>query len=105
MTWPIQTGVPYYFQQITVDNSAAVGFDFPSGLEIPTAVIVMIDGGSIRYRVDGVADPTTTIGIPLDDGDLLNLNRGEAVNFRAIAQTATDATLYVTFYRQTVNAI
>jgi hypothetical protein len=96
MGWPTQTGVPYDYQQITVSN-AAVGLTI-NEFEIPESVIVMIDSAPIRYRVDGRGDPTSSVGIPLRQGDLLNLNRGEAVNFRAIRTTGTDATLYVTFY-------
>lgn len=102
MAWPALSGIPFAYQQITITLGSpivAVGFTFEPGDPIPDYVIIMIEGGSIRYRVDGQADPTPAIGIPLNDGDLLNLNRGEAINFRAVAQTTSDAVLYVTFYR------
>src|SRR5262245_106796 len=98
MGWPDKNGIPYGYEQLTITNSAAVELTVPT-TPPPTFLIIMLEGGDTRYRVDGTGDPTISIGMPFREGDLLNLNCGEGIKFRVIAQTSTNATLYVTYYK------
>lgn len=59
------------------------------------AVELYLEGGPIRYRVDG-GDPSSTDGIPMYVGSFRLLSRKEAQKFKAIRQggAETDGTLH-----------
>jgi hypothetical protein len=61
--------------------------------------LVSLEGGNIRFRVDGQALPTQTNGHLLTDGDTLVLAGSQALNqFRAVRAGDTNGTLRVTFF-------
>lgn len=89
-------------------GSDALGFEtlavaassVPLALEPATATKAFMtnETGQIRYRVDGAA-PTPTVGHLVNVGDVIVLDSsGQIANFRAIAATATAATLQVTYF-------
>lgn len=62
-------------------------------------VVIKVDGGAnARYRVDGGV-PTAAIGVPLYDGEQVQLSKEEATAFRAIRMDAVNPVLRATFYR------
>jgi hypothetical protein len=85
------------FERLTVSN-AAVGltvaiFSKNSGLECCDKATILVEDASIRYRVDG-SDPTTTIGLLANSGDIISLSGiSELRLFKAIRTATTDAHL------------
>jgi len=60
-------------------------------------VIIQIDptGGNVRMTLDGATDPEgATTGFRYDAGDIIELNRQEAINAKFI-RDAADATLQI----------
>ena len=61
---------------------------------------ITIESQAVRYRVDG-GDPTATVGIVLNAGDILELSgRNEVTQFRVIRRDGADATLRATYGRR-----
>ena len=59
---------------------------------------IYVRGASVVFTRDGT-DPTATLGIQADIGDIIVLNsREELETFEVIRQGATDATLDVEFF-------
>ena len=57
-----------------------------------------IDSGGIRFTLDGVTAPTTTVGHLLSTGDVLTLkNPMDIYNFKAIRTGADSGDLHTTF--------
>jgi len=70
-------------------------------LTVPTAAraaLITVYGAPIRFWTDGTA-PTNATGHRADVYDQIELpNRKELVNFKAIREGGTNATLEVTYY-------
>lgn len=97
---------PGNFEVLTVSTSSAY---FSRGRINPTsgpyagmtakAVLVSLEGGDIRFRLDGIGPPTTTHGHILTSGDALLISGSQAINqFRAIRLGDTDGALQVTYF-------
>ena len=104
----LQTGnsVPGNFELVTVGTSTAY---FSRGKISPNsgpyagmtskAVLVSLEGGEIRFRLDGTGPPTTTHGHTMTSGDALLIYGTQAIDqFRAIRLGGTDGTLQVTYF-------
>jgi len=89
-----QLGNPVGYQQLTVDNTARA-------LTIPTSAnrcIITSQDATYRWRDDGT-DPTSTVGMPITNGQTLTLDdAGSMSAFRAIRTTATNAILNISYY-------
>ena len=104
----IQTNnsVPGNFEALTISDSSM----FFSRVKIkPTsgtyngmtaqAALLSLEGGDIRFRIDGVSPPTTTSGHYMVSGDTFLLVGAQALNqFRAIKAGDTDGTLTATYF-------
>ena len=87
---------PADYEEVTV--GAAVAQLTLTKASIADAVRVDIRGGPIRYVLHR-ADPSPTFGIPSPgEGEILTLNRAEAIGFRAIAEGAEPCVLRATYY-------
>ena len=65
---------------------------------IADAIRLDLRGGPIRYVLHR-GTPTPTFGIPSPgEGEILTLNRAEAIGFRAIAEGAEPCILRATYY-------
>ena len=84
------------FEALVVTNAAAVGFT-PATYGTARQAIVQVQDQAIRYRIDGVADPTTSVGIEAAVGTIIKLtSKDQLQKFRAIA-VSTDAVLAAEF--------
>ena len=88
------------FESITTSTSA-VRLTAATVTDHDMAVID-VETAPIRFRVDGVAAPTASVGRTALAGDQIILtDLSELSNFRAIRRDGTDATLRVTYgYRR-----
>lgn len=88
------------FESITVSTSV-VSLSTAEVTDHDVAVID-IESQAIRFRVDGVADPSATVGRIAGDTDIIELtDPSELANFRAIRKDGSDSTLRVTYgYRR-----
>lgn len=104
----IQTNnaVPGKFEVLTVGTSSAY---FTRSLIKPTtgtyagmtaqAALLTLEGGDIRFRIDGNAPPTATTGHLMVSGDTLLLIGSQAINqFRAVRAGDTDGRLTATYF-------
>ena len=84
------------FETITVSSSAIR----LTGTEVTDHDVAVIDveTQALRFRVDGVADPTATVGRIAGVSDIIELtDPAELANFRAIRKDGADATIQVTY--------
>lgn len=91
---------PVGFQKLTV-SSSAVGFTLPSVGVTIRAVIFSMEGtattDTIRIKVDG-NDPTSTDGLLIYDGDVVEITNVNMVNnFKGIAR-AGDCVLQIHYF-------
>jgi hypothetical protein len=93
------------FENLIVSSSSGVTslnaeiYEKNQGLEVCDKATINIEGGSIRYRVDG-GDPTSTVGLLANGGDVLSLSyHNELKFFRAIldASASADAVLNIDY--------
>ena len=104
----IQTNnsVPGNFEVLTVNDTSSY---FARGRIKPTsgtysgmtaqAALLSLEGGDIRFRIDGLSPPTSTSGHLMVGGDTFLLIGAQAVNqFRAIRVGDTDGTLTATYF-------
>ncbi len=104
----IQTNnsVPGNFEVLTVNDSSSY---FSRGKIKPTsgtysgmtaqAALLSLEGGDIRFRMDGVNPPTSTSGHYMVGGDTFLLIGAQAINqFRAVRTGDTDGTLTATYF-------
>jgi hypothetical protein len=104
----IQTNnsVPGNFEILPVSDSSTY---FTRGKIKPTsgtysgmtaqAALLSLEGGDIRFRIDGVSPPTSTSGHYMVSGDSFLLIGAQAINqFRAIKTGDTDGTLTATYF-------
>ena len=98
--------VPGKFEVLTVSTSSMY---FTRGLIKPTsgtyagmtaqAALLSLEGGDIRFRLDGVSPPTSTTGHLMVSGDTFLLIGAQAVNqFRAIRSGTTEGILTSTYF-------
>ena len=99
------SGVPYSFESMTVNTSVV---SLTSSRLRPeagergagshaSAAIVTIEGGTLRFRVDG-GDPTSSEGHYIESGDVLELDTiGTLEQFRAVSGTTSIVTMQVTY--------
>ena len=65
------------------------------------ADVTVVEGGAVRFRIDGTA-VTATTGVVLNPGATLGIkNATDIANFSVIRDKDTDATLRVEYYRRT----
>ena len=93
----------FAFEQITVGSSATGLTEAtyaPSGNpQARRALIQNIGGQTVRYRTDG-AEPTSSSGHELADGDTLTLETTHDIaSFRAIREGSSNSALAVTYQR------
>ncbi len=104
----IQTNesVPGKFEVLTVGASSTY---FTRGLIKPSsgtyagmtaqAALLSLEGGDIRFRIDGISPPTPTTGHLMVNGDTFLLIGSQAVNqFRAIRAGDTNGILTATYF-------
>ena len=104
----IQTNnsVPGNFEVLTVNDSSSY---FSRGKIKPTsgtysgmtaqAALLSLEGGDIRFRIDGISPPTSTSGHLMVSGDTFLLVGAQAVNqFRAVRAGDADGTLTSTYF-------
>jgi len=87
------------YQQIT-DVSSAVGLTVPSTdnlgrVSTPVMAVIRCEGQSIRWRDDGT-NPTASVGMPLNVGDVLEYD-GDLKSIKFIQQSAS-AKINVSYY-------
>jgi hypothetical protein len=104
----IQTNnsVPGNFEALTVNDNSTY---FSRGRIKPTsgtysgmtaqAALLSLEGGDIRFRIDGLSPPTNTSGHLMVSGDTFLLIGAQAVNqFRAVRAGDTDGILTATYF-------
>ena len=104
----IQTNnsVPGNFEALTVSDSSVY---FTRGKIKPTtgtyagmtaqAALLSLEGGDIRFRIDGISPPTSSSGHYMVSGDTFLLIGAQAINqFRAIKAGDNDGTLTATYF-------
>lgn len=83
-------------------STTAKGNQMPVGYGKARAARIAVRIADINFTEDGTTPTTTTTGTgtPAGDRDVISLETHQAIaNFKAIAQTAANATLEVTYYR------
>jgi len=89
----------YGYQQIT-DLSSAVGLTVPATdnqgrVSSPIVAVIRCEGQAVRWR-DDATSPTSTVGMPLNIGDVLEYD-GDLKSIKFIQQAAS-AKLNVSYY-------
>ena len=87
---------PIGFQKLTVTSSEAVGFTLPSSPDT-RAIVFSVEGGTIRMKVDG-NDPTTTEGMALYDGDVVELTNANMILNCKLISVSADVTVQAHFF-------
>lgn len=94
-------GLPFAFEQITVDNTAG-GKPLTAATYTTDAKVAFItaETAQMRYRFDGVAAVTTSAGHLLEVGQSIVLsNYSQIVKFRAIRTGGTSGVISVTYLK------
>ena len=90
----VQTGNPVGYQQLTADATARA-------LTVPTSAnrcVITSQTATYRWRDDGT-DPTSTVGMPITNGQTLTLEDAASMAaFKAIRTTGTSAVLNISYY-------
>lgn len=87
-------GDPQGSEELTVSNSVAKLADIPN---TAMRAIVEVQVASIRWRYDG-NEPDGSTGHIAASGDVLTLTGPRSIRaFRAFRNTASDATLFITY--------
>lgn len=85
----------------TVAKALTAATYMPAAAKVAGRAVIIVEGGDIRCRWDGGA-PTSTVGMPAYNGDVIVLEGGaNLANFKAIkmSTSAADASLSVTYER------
>jgi hypothetical protein len=90
------------YEQVTVANSSigltAATINQGNGHMQANKAVCRLETAQIRYRLDGTA-PTTTVGTPLEIGDVLTITGNDLLNnFRAIRTGGTSGVLNCHYY-------
>lgn len=101
-TLPVAASEKVTYEQVTVAGTS-IGITStitnPLGSPQQDTCNLRLETAQIRYRMDGIA-PTSSVGMPLDVGDVLEIKTNEdAQRFRAIRTGATSGLLNVECYR------
>jgi hypothetical protein len=89
---------PVDYEELDV-GTTALGFT-AAKLTGVHAVHACFAGSPMRFRVDGVADPTDLVGLESPGVAAERVfNAPEARQFRAIRSTGTNGKVYATFYK------
>jgi hypothetical protein len=89
---PVSTGQAYFSRSKIKPTSGTF-----AGMSAQT-VLVSLEGGDIRFRIDGL-NATTTIGHVMNGGDCLAIKGTQAINqFRAVRLGDADGSLQVTYF-------
>lgn len=88
---------PYDYEEVDV-GAAAIGLT-ASKVSTCHAASVRFTGDGVNFRVDGQADPTAAVGIPVYDGDTQVLSRLEAQQLKMIRIGSTNGKARVTYYK------
>jgi hypothetical protein len=92
----VNTAVPYDFESITVSTTAKTLNPLKS--VHATKAFITVEAQPIRVRYDGIT-PTATEGhLYAAATTIILTNKTEIINFMAIRQGASDATLKITYY-------
>lgn len=83
------------YEKLTISNTA-IGFQALPNAFAPGQALIRIEGARVMYRDDGT-NPTTTDGVPLNDGDTI-LYDGPLANIKFIRRDGTDATAHISYY-------
>jgi len=92
--------VAYDFETITVNTAIGLTSAKLTTTPRPKKVSIDVETAQLRYRIDGVANPTSAVGIilnPMDRIDIEGIKNME--QFKAIKTGTTNSKLQVTFYR------
>lgn len=103
-----QTGVPNNSLPVSVSPRSCVGSQTIIGLSNnnavaltipPNAVAAMIqaDGGTVRVTLDGLINPTSTVGTRIDDGVMLYIDSVLA-GVKLIAQGGTTTNVQIAYF-------
>lgn len=88
---------PVDYEEVPV-GAAAVGLT-AAKLTNNHAVLVRFAAGPLRFRVDGVADPTASVGLEGTNPNERLLNTAEAGKLRAIRMGADNGLMQATYFR------
>lgn len=80
-------------ESVTV-SSTAIGITGTLTDNQENMALITLETAAIRFWLDGTA-PTSSVGHILDPGDVLRLEDGELLGFKAIRKDGTNATLRV----------
>lgn len=101
LTFPDQY-TPFAYESITITNTVkalTAATYAPDGERSADIAIITTEDDEIRYRIDGQADPSSTVGHKrAADSDIILLGKNAIINFRAIRVTA-NARIHVTYGR------
>jgi hypothetical protein len=89
---------PYDYEEVDVGGTA-VGLT-ASKVNGCQAARIRFTDGAVSFRVDGQADPTASVGIPVYDGDTQDFSRLEAKQLKMIRiDGAANGKARVTYYK------
>lgn len=93
----LKSAVPTGYQQLTVDNtSGGVALTVPISSNV---AVIKSETAQARWR-DDATNPSTTVGMPFDIGDILVLNDALSLSqFKAIRTGATSAVFNISYYK------
>lgn len=93
----------FAFESITVSTAVktvTVATAFPSGTPGARAALCTTEADSIRYRYDGGADPSSTVGHSVASGATLTIYGSNNIrNLKMIRSGSGDATVRCTYAR------
>ena len=86
------------YESVTIDDTAGgVGLT-AAAYGTKTRAMITVETATFRYRIDGVAAPTASVGHQAQVGDVILLTSNEDIaGFRGIRDTGTSATIHVTY--------
>lgn len=88
---------PYDYEEVDV-GASAIGLT-SSKVSSCHAASIRFTGDGVNFRVDGQADPTASVGIPVYDGDTQVFSRLEANQLKMIRIGSTNGKARVTYYK------
>lgn len=87
---------PLGFQKLTV-SSSSVGFTLPTQPPHVRAVLFTVESANVRMKVSG-AVATTTDGLLLKDGDIVELLNTEMIKNCQLIAVSSDATVQIEYF-------
>lgn len=69
----------------TASTLETLGYEFDDETD---SIIIQAIGGDVRFTVNGT-NPTTSLGLKLSDGDMIELGRAEALAAKFITASST----------------